>query len=150
MIITANIIPSKHPVWALRFLMELPFDRDVVLPDERLEEIHDKLRSYCNGFETYAQTHRYFWNEHELSVMERVFLITSQDCNPILYVMLSKDKPQPGTCAICGCTEYNACVHAEVGPCWWIDRKKILCSHCAIDFSRKTFREQYIEGEDAQ
>lgn len=87
MIITANIIPSKHPVWALRFLMELPFDRDVVLPDERLEEIHDKLRSYCNGFETYAQTHRYFWNEHELSVMERVFLITSQDCNPILYVM---------------------------------------------------------------
>ena len=150
MIVTANIIPSKHPVWALRMLANLPVERDKFIPDEKLEEVKTAIRRYLQDFDYYQQLRRYFWNEHEMSAMERVFLITSQDCNPILYVMLSKDKPQPGTCAICGCTEDNACVHAEVGPCWWIDRKKILCSHCAIDFSRKTFREQYIEGEDAQ
>lgn len=150
MIVTANIIPSKHPVWALRMLANLPVERDKFIPDEKMEEVKAAIRRYLQDFDYYQQLRRYFWNEHESCAMERVFLITSQDCNPILYVMLSKDKPQPGTCAICGCTEDNACVHAEVGPCWWIDRKKILCSHCAIDFSRKTFREQYIEGEDVQ
>lgn len=150
MIVTANIIPSKHPVWALRMLANLPVERDKFIPDEKLEEVKTAIHRYLQDFDYYQQLRRYFWNEHEMSAMERVFLITSQDCNPILYVMLSKDKPQPGTCAICGCTDNNACVHAEVGPCWWIDRKKILCSHCAIDFSWKTFREQYIEGEDVQ
>ena len=135
MIVTANIIPNKHPVWALRFLSQLPLDRDVVYPDEEFEKIKSALYSYFHTFDYYEQTHRYFWMEHELNHMERVFTIQTMDGTPLLYVMLSKDRPQKGVCAVCGCTEDNACVHVDVGPCWWIDRKKILCSHCALDFN---------------
>jgi|GEM_PF-1853820 len=33
-------------------------------------------------------------------------------------------------CRVCGCTETNACVHPEAGPCWWVEAD--LCSHCSI------------------
>ena len=134
MIITANIIPTKKPTWALRLLMNLPFDRDVVYPDDRFEEMKSKILSYLQSFEYPAQMHRNFWNEHELNIMDRVFTIQTMEGTPLLYVMLSEDKPQKGTCAVCGCSEDNACVHVDVGPCWWMDNKKILCSHCALNF----------------
>ncbi len=35
-----------------------------------------------------------------------------------------------GICKVCGCTEDNACVHPDFGPCWWINDKKEFCSHC--------------------
>jgi hypothetical protein len=35
-----------------------------------------------------------------------------------------------GICKICGCTDTNACVHPELGPCWWLTPDKDLCSHC--------------------
>ena len=34
------------------------------------------------------------------------------------------------TCKKCGCTENNACYHPELGPCWWADETKELCSFC--------------------
>jgi hypothetical protein len=33
-----------------------------------------------------------------------------------------------GVCRRCGCVEERACVHDELGPCWWIAPD--LCSHC--------------------
>lgn len=137
MIVTANIIPSKHPVWALRMLANLPVERDVELPDEKLEQVKTAINQYLQDFDYYQQLRRYFWSEHEMSGMERVFTIQSPEGTPLLYVMISDGKPQKGTCAVCGCTDDNACVHVDVGPCWWIDRKKILCSHCALDFNKQ-------------
>lgn len=134
MIVTANIIPSKHPVWALRMLANLPVEREVELPDEKLEQVKTAINQYLQDFDYYDKLRRYFWVEHEMSVMERVFTIQTMTGTPILYIMISDDMPKPGTCAVCGCTEDNACVHVDVGPCWWIDRRKILCSHCAINF----------------
>ncbi|MXY64095.1 MAG: hypothetical protein F4206_16880 [Gammaproteobacteria bacterium] len=32
------------------------------------------------------------------------------------------------SCRECGCWEYNACWHEELGACWWV--KEDLCSHC--------------------
>ena len=32
---------------------------------------------------------------------------------------------QPGTCRVCGCTDYQACP----GSCWWVEPD--LCSACA-------------------
>lgn len=32
------------------------------------------------------------------------------------------------TCARCGCTDYEACVHGEI-VCWWVGPS--LCSFCA-------------------
>lgn len=31
-------------------------------------------------------------------------------------------------CLKCGCTENNACISPEFGPCWWVEEN--LCSHC--------------------
>lgn len=135
MIVTANIIPSKHPVWALRMLADLPVERNKFIPDEKLDQVKTTIRRYLEDFDYYQQLRRYFWNEHEMSCMERVFTIQTMTGTPILYIMISDDMPKPGTCAICDCDEEHACVHVATGsPCWWIDRKKILCSHCAIDF----------------
>lgn len=33
-------------------------------------------------------------------------------------------------CRACGCTDDDACVDAELGPCWWVEDD--LCSHCAL------------------
>ena len=35
-----------------------------------------------------------------------------------------------GTCKICGCTEYDPCIHPDFGACWWINSDQDLCSHC--------------------
>jgi len=35
----------------------------------------------------------------------------------------------PRACAICGCTEANACTDELRGPCHWVGDR--LCSHCA-------------------
>lgn len=144
MIVTANIIPSKHPVWALRMLANLPVERDKFIPDEKLEEVKTAIHRYLQNFDYYQQLRRYFWNEHEMSCTDRVFLIESMEGSPLLYIMLSKNRPNPGTCAVCGCTEYNACNHPDIGPCWWIDKNRILCSHCAFDFRLKVNKLAYI------
>jgi DNA-directed RNA polymerase subunit RPC12/RpoP len=34
-----------------------------------------------------------------------------------------------GVCKVCGCTENNACM-TEVGPCFWVNEEKDLCSNC--------------------
>lgn len=34
----------------------------------------------------------------------------------------------PLICMQCGCTGEDACVHPDLGSCWWITEK--LCSHC--------------------
>lgn len=137
MIVTANIIPSKHPMWALRMLANLPVERDKELPDSKLDEVKSKLLTYLQDFDYYDKLRRYFWVDHELTVMDRVFTIQTMSGTPLLYIMISDEKPQAGVCAVCGCDQDHACVHVDVGPCWWIDRKKILCSHCALDFNKQ-------------
>ena len=135
MIVTANIIPSKHPVWALRMLANLPVERDKFIPDSKLEDVKQVIHRYLQEFDYYEQLRRHFWVEHEMSCMERVFTIQTMTGTPILYIMISDDMPKPGTCAICDCDEEHACVHVATGsPCWWIDKRRILCSHCALDF----------------
>lgn len=42
--------------------------------------------------------------------------------------------PLEGECYLCGCTDNKACVHPDLGPCWWVDESHNLCSHCYIDF----------------
>ncbi|MYE59300.1 MAG: hypothetical protein F4X35_06960 [Alphaproteobacteria bacterium] len=39
--------------------------------------------------------------------------------------------PAPGDpiCRECGCWDWNACVDARDGPCWWVEED--LCSVCA-------------------
>lgn len=39
-------------------------------------------------------------------------------------------EPEERTCRDCGCTENNACIHPEHGPCWWVEDD--LCSHCQL------------------
>ena len=39
-------------------------------------------------------------------------------------------KPARGVCAICGCTEGNACLTAS-GPCSWFNMGHSVCSRCA-------------------
>jgi hypothetical protein len=34
----------------------------------------------------------------------------------------------PRACRVCGCTDDNACLDPEFGPCWWVAAD--LCSHC--------------------
>lgn len=36
---------------------------------------------------------------------------------------------QQRSCKICGCTDDNACIHPDLGACWWVDDD--LCSFCA-------------------
>jgi hypothetical protein len=31
-------------------------------------------------------------------------------------------------CRICGCSQHQACIDPEHGPCWWVELD--LCSHC--------------------
>ena len=40
-------------------------------------------------------------------------------------------RPGPGDCVCreCGCWDWNACVDARDGPCWWVEQN--LCSVCA-------------------
>lgn len=39
------------------------------------------------------------------------------------------DKPTPGVCRVCGCTEDNACMNAFDTPCSWVDETRTLCSN---------------------
>lgn len=39
------------------------------------------------------------------------------------------------SCAVCGCTELNACVDELRGPCHWVADR--LCSHCAQPDGRR-------------
>jgi hypothetical protein len=34
------------------------------------------------------------------------------------------------TCRVCGCSDFDACIHEEHGNCYWIE--KDLCSHCKL------------------
>lgn len=38
-----------------------------------------------------------------------------------------------GTCKNCGCTDDNACMHPDHGPCYWIDEEHEMCSHCYVE-----------------
>lgn len=42
---------------------------------------------------------------------------------------------QPHSCAICGCTEANACIDDLTGSCWWVADR--LCSHCCQPDARR-------------
>ena len=52
---------------------------------------------------------------------------------PFISPSIIEGKELSGTCVIYGCTD-NACIHADEGPCWWIDNEHTLCSHCLNHF----------------
>ena len=82
---------------------------------------------------------------HMNGMGKRVFVMdTSKEVTPeLMYLALDDyffdfeelyqavDKPIPGVCRICGCTEDNPCEHPDHGTCWWVDDECTLCSHCA-------------------
>lgn len=82
---------------------------------------------------------------HMNGMGKRVFVMdTSKEVTPeLMYLALDDyffdfeelyqavDKPIPGVCRICGCTEDNPCEHPDHGTCWWVDDDCTLCSHCA-------------------
>lgn len=82
---------------------------------------------------------------HMNGMGKRVFVMdTSKEVTPeLMYLALDDyffdfdelykavDKPIPGVCRVCGCTEDNPCEHPDHGTCWWVDDDCTLCSHCA-------------------
>ena len=130
--IITEIVPNRHPLWALRALAYLPYDRDIDYPEERLQEMRSVLYNYLRDFEyTERNTKRILQNTHFITEQEHVITVHSkQGDEPILYIVLSNGESD--ICAECGCTEDNACYDPYLGACWWIGKKKILCSHCAI------------------
>ena len=76
---------------------------------------------------------------------KRVFVMdTSNVATPeLMYLMFDDyfhdyddlfravEKPIPGVCRVCGCTDMNPCYHPDHGNCWWVDDEHTLCSHCA-------------------
>lgn len=57
--------------------------------------------------------------------------IKSEDCNENGFPgELQQLIPKEGQCVVCGCTWDNPCYAQHVGPCWWVDEEKTLCSHC--------------------
>ena len=134
MVITSEIAVAGKPLWALKALMNLPFERNVEYPNDRLSEIRGTIVSYLKNV-TYKQRNSTFrlGTTHFIHEMERVITVETPTNGTIcLVIMLSDKQPEPGTCAICGCTEYNACYNPYYGSCWWINRSRTLCSHCAI------------------
>ncbi len=82
---------------------------------------------------------------HMNGMGKRVFVMdTSKEVTPeLMYLALDDyffdfeelyqavDKPIPGVCRVCGCTEDNPCEHPDHGTCRWVDDDCTLCSHCA-------------------
>lgn len=134
--ITTEIVADNKPIWALSLLAHFPFERNgsYEYPDEKLSEIKGAVLTYIKNFEFVKRNARrkvgalYIVREEE-----RVITVSTLQADKImLTVIFSDDEPQKGTCAVCGCTETNACYNPYYGNCWWIGRRHILCSHCAI------------------
>lgn len=91
----------------------------------------------------------YKMNEPEIKIPDRSFPLSKkkQQRPPAIYtnlpspfgladklrgVKLATDRiidPDPDRrCRICGCHDYDACIHPEHGNCYWIEED--LCSHC--------------------
>lgn len=45
-----------------------------------------------------------------------------------------------GICIICGCSNEDACMNEDHGPCFWFDNHETLCSHCVL-YPGKTQRQ---------
>lgn len=134
MVITSEITVAGKPLWALRALANFPFERNVVYPDDRLSEIRGTIVSYLKSV-TYKRRNSTFrlGATHFIDETERVITVKTPTYGTIcLVIMLSDNQPIPGTCAICGCTEDNACYNPYYGRCWWVGLSRTLCSHCAI------------------
>jgi len=93
---------------------------------------------------------------------KRVFVMDmSQEVTPeLMYLALdgyfdsleelykAVDKPIPGVCRICGCTEDNPCWHPDHGSCWWVDKTHTLCSHCAEEDNFALRGHRYLTIKD--
>lgn len=47
----------------------------------------------------------------------------------IPFEVYAQDPEPERACRVCGCTQNDACIHPNHGPCWWEEAD--LCSHCA-------------------
>ncbi|NDV83421.1 hypothetical protein D0T87_15730 [Bacteroides sp. 51] len=54
-----------------------------------------------------------------------------------------------GVCQICGCTDNNACVDPDHGPCWWANEECTLCSHCAPESNDDSLAAKIKQYEEA-
>ena len=133
--ITAEIMTQKKPLWALEFLAHFPLDRNIDYDRNRLEEMRGVVYSYLYNF-TYRQrkSTMKLCNTHDIHIMPLVMTISPMFSDTItIAIMFSDEKPAEGKCCICGCTDEYACYNPDYGDCWWVGKKHILCSHCAIE-----------------
>ncbi len=130
--ITTEIIPATKPIWALEALAYFPVDRDTEYPMDKKDQIKGLIVSYLRNTE-YKKRNSIMklGTTHIIREEEKVITVSTQHNTIVLTVIFSGDEPVPGTCAVCGCTETDPCYNPYFGNCWWIGRRKILCSHCA-------------------
>lgn len=132
MIITTEITTNNKPLWALEALAYFPVDRDTEYPIDKKDQIKGLIVSYLKNTE-YKKRNSIMklGTTHIIREEENVITVSTQHDTIVLTVIFSGDEPVSGTCAVCGCTETDACYNPYFGNCWWIGRRHILCSHCA-------------------
>lgn len=131
--ITAEIVTPNKPIWALEVLAYLPFDRDAEYPMDKIDQVKGIIVSYLKNTE-YKKRNSIMklGNTHIIREEKNVITVSTIHHDTIvLTIIFSADEPVSGTCAVCGCTETDACYNPYFGNCWWIGRRRILCSHCA-------------------
>ena len=131
-----TILRKATTLWGAEAAAFFPFDRSQDYPAEMLYEMRGTIVSYLKNF-VYRQrnTRQILGKRYSIKEQERVITVgTDRKYSVLFAVVFSDDVPKDGTCAICGCSNYNACYHPEHGSCWWVldEDHRILCSHCAI------------------
>ena len=114
-------------VIASKFEFKYPIPAQVHGIDKIL--LDREQRTLMTGYSSYRiNNHR----EMPPAVAERLFLDVFFKMKPELAT--PKYQVKKGVCRICGCTEDKACYDYVLGPCWWADDTRTLCSHCSISF----------------
>ena len=131
--ITVEILSKSKPLWISRVIAHFPFDTNMEYPEERLYEMRGTILTYLREFRfKQRNTERVLRNMSYIIEQDRLITIGTQTSHTLmLAVIFSKEEPKEGVCAVCGCSDYNACYHPDHGSCWWVDKRHLLCSHCA-------------------
>lgn len=147
-IIIENLSPFM-PLWKSRAIAHFPFDTNLEYQEERLYEMRGTILTYLREFRfKQRNTERRLGNMSRIIEQERLITVVSQMQGTLqLAVIFSKEDPKEGVCAVCGCSDHNACYHPDHGSCWWVDKRHLLCSHCACsDISKDPRTEHKVRG----
>lgn len=133
------------PLWISRVIAHFPFDTNMEYPEERLYEMRGTILSYLREFRLKQRnTERVLRNMSHIIEQDRLItVVTPKKGTLMLAVIFSKEDPKEGVCAVCGCSDYNACYHPDHGSCWWVDKRHLLCSHCACSGISKDPRTEH-------